>query len=50
MYTWEIIGINLPSIIVIADCFDEALKYARSIDDNYSGGHVVDGKNMNYVY
>ena len=42
MHKWEIFGINLPTIIIIAGSFDEALKIAREIDYNYDGGRVID--------
>ena len=42
MRTWEITGINLPPIIVKAGSFDDALKQARIIDYNYSGGKIID--------
>ena len=42
MHTWEITGINLPAIIVKAGSFDDALKQAREINYNYTGGKVID--------
>lgn len=42
MHTWEITGINLPPIIVEAESFDDALKQARRIEDNYCGGRVIE--------
>lgn len=42
MHAWEIFGIDLPSIIVEAESFDDALKQARRIDDNYCAGRVIE--------
>ena len=42
MHKWEITGINLPTIIIIADSFDDALKISREIDYNYNSGRVID--------
>ena len=42
MHKWEIAGINLPAIIIIAESFDDALKIAREINYNYDEGRVID--------
>ena len=39
-YIWEITGINLPPLLIPANSFDDALKAARLIDNNYSGGRI----------
>ncbi len=43
---WEIFGYtpDLPSIIIEAECFDNALKKARQSNQNYCGGRVYDEK------
>lgn len=37
---WKITGINLPCLRIRAESFDEALKQARMVNDNYSGRYV----------
>lgn len=39
---WVIFGANLPTLKVRADSFDEALRKARLIHENYCGGYVAD--------
>ena len=42
MKKWCIIGGGLPEIYVYAESFDEALKKARTQNNKYCGGYVVD--------
>lgn len=38
---WEISGYKLESLFIEADSFDEAIKQAREIDDDYSCGRCL---------
>ena len=40
MNIWIISGPNLPDVRVKAESFDDAMKAAREIDSDYTGGHV----------
>ena len=43
MKLWKITGPGLFDLIVEASCFDEALKFARALDERYNQGQVVEG-------
>ena len=38
---WKISGINLPTIKVYANSFDEALKIARNKNKDYNTGQLI---------
>ena len=40
---WIISGYNLPTLEIVADSFDDALKEARKINENYNTGQVKEG-------
>lgn len=41
MKVWQVWGINLPKIEIIADCFDNAIKEARKVNSNYSVAQII---------
>ncbi len=42
MKTWEISGKNLPILLILASCFDDALEVARKVNPNYNTGRVAE--------
>ena len=41
MKLWQVWGINLPKIEIVADCFDNAIKKARKENNNYSAAQII---------
>lgn len=47
MKVWIISGLNLKSLLIEAESFDEALKKARKVNKNYCSGKLLERKNYN---
>lgn len=42
MKTWEISGKDLPTLLILAASFDDALSVARKVNPNYTTGRVAE--------